>query len=120
MKPNVWKNRYRISSNNDIEYFGEVDVVNEVVNPKGTGLLFYPDDKIFKMVENIENNQFNGMFLANFRVEDNSVIPYHLGFYKGDCVEGPVLRFGFNNTNNNIKHDIVFMNFNSLFNKVFY
>ena len=65
------------------------------------------------LVNEIENNQFNGMFLANFRVEDNSVISYHLGFYKGDSVEGPVLRFCFNNTNNNIKHDIVFMNFNS-------
>ena len=113
MKPNVWKNKYGISSNNDVEYFGEVDVVNKTVNPKGTGLLFYPDDKIFKMVENIDNNQFDGMFIANFRVEDNSVITYHLGFYKDDCVEDAVLRFGLNNTNNNIKHDIVFMNFNS-------
>ena len=40
-------------------------------------------------------------------------VAYHLGFYKDDCVEGAVLRFGLNNTNNNIKHDIVFMNFNS-------
>lgn len=111
MKIKKWKESHSIICNDQIHYFGEINSINEKVELKGTGCIYYPESKSYIAIEKCSNENYNGMFYALTNTPEYTYSIYTAGIYKNNKKQGPafsIVPYDIENFTYKNKYKIVF------------